>query len=715
MEDLYSLILERNARETLPFLSIHASNAHLRSNIETLQARCESLERQYLEQQQLVAEQAQAIQISEGSGNSKTETRLRDQVAKLQEELKEKIEREVKCTAQAVETSKELSTLREERAAQDAAISSLQMEATRKDEINAHLQSEAENASMLARLAEKQIDGLKDAIRALQEENEEISKLNKRLLDEAVSEKEKMAEQFNNMNDTIETLQKEASMLRSYAKTGKGPAGWFGRRGEKGLLAAANTGAGEDSNAEPKRQWGTTAAAVLPSQPLYTIKAHRDDASCVRYDATNLNRVATASSDATVKVFDTSNGQVEATFSAGGRQPLIGVDIGGDIVCGCGADKTCRVWNQRTKRMIHQLAGHSQKITCVRLFPGEKSVVTGSADRSIRIWDISRHIYHQTTTFRHSSTTNCSDASGETQSVVSGHLDGGLRCWDVRSGDRVLDIAQLHEGGVTSVQWKPGSSNEILTNGRDSALKIVDARTQAVVKSFRHPGFRTLSNHSSSSFSPDGAYVAAGSGDSGDVFVWKVASGELEKKLSGHQCGAVGLAWGRGGTNGQQVAAIDKSGVLVLHTYRQEVDFDVVEAVSSVTSATTYSIGDGPVQPVGDLGMTVLVSDPSEGGEGYHGLTVVTIEEDTGQVHGVSQIEGTKPMSISQPSPEDMVTLSETDDFDPPDWSCVVVQHINLTTLYDGFENGEMLDALLLMQETYGDPNGWHYQEKEIE
>ena len=45
--------------------------------------------------------------------------------------------------------------------------------------------------------------------------------------------------------------------------------------------------------------------------------------------------------------------------------------------------------------MIHQLAGHSQKITSVRLFPGEKSVVTGSADRSLRVWDISRHIYSQ--------------------------------------------------------------------------------------------------------------------------------------------------------------------------------------------------------------------------------------------------------------------------------------------------------------------------------
>ena len=139
-----------------------------------------------------------------------------------------------------------------------------------------------------------------------------------------------------------------------------------------------------------------------------------------------------------------------------------------------------------------------------------------------------------------------------------------LRCWDVRTGDRVFDIASLHAGGVTSAQWNPKNGHEVLTNGRDSTLNIIDARTQAVLQSFRDLGFRTLTNHASSSYSPDGAYVAAGSGDSGDIFVWNVANGKLEKQLNAHHCGLVGLAWGMGGTNGQQVSTIDKSGTLLL-------------------------------------------------------------------------------------------------------------------------------------------------------
>ena len=567
MEDIYNLILERNRRETLPFLSIHSSNAYLQNHVDTLQARCESLEHQYLEQQQIVAEQQQALELSNNSTPAKTEALLRKQITKLNKEVRERIEKELKSTSEIIEKTNTVSKLQEEKNVQDVTISNMRMELDRCNAVIVHLQSELDNSKSLTNLANRQVDGLKDAIRSLQEENEQITKLNKRLVDETIADKEKLADQLNSMNTTVELKQKEVNMLRSYAKLGGkgGPIGGL-IRGIKHLSSSNADAADDESSKDEQRQWGATVSAVVPSKPLHTIKAHRDDASCVRYDGTNLNRVATASSDATVKIFDTSTGQLEATFSAGGRQPIIGIDIRGDIVCGCGTDKTCRVWQIQTKRMIHQLAGHSQKITCVRLFSSSKSVITGSADRSIRIWDISRHIYTQTKTFRHSSSSNCIDISGETN-IVSGHLDGGVRFWDTRTGgDRVvLDIPSLHVGGVTSVQFKLGSSHEILTNGRDSTLKLIDARTGTVIQTYSDPGFRTVTNQAACSFSPNGMYAAAGSGDDkGDIFVWKVTSGILEKRVSSHQCGVVGIAWGMGGTNGQQVASVDKSGVLIL-------------------------------------------------------------------------------------------------------------------------------------------------------
>jgi WD40 repeat protein len=145
----------------------------------------------------------------------------------------------------------------------------------------------------------------------------------------------------------------------------------------------------------------------------------------------------------------------------------------------------------------------------------------------MKVWDISRQTYRQTTTLRHSSTPNCIDVGIDSFTAVSAHLDGGIRFWDVRTGERTADIsrkfcmllvtidslqntltptlhADLHEGAITSVQFHPTDSSKVLTNGMDSCLKIVDIRTCTAIQTLRNAEFQTSYGWSSSSFSPDG-------------------------------------------------------------------------------------------------------------------------------------------------------------------------------------------------------------------
>ena len=86
------------------------------------------------------------------------------------------------------------------------------------------------------------------------------------------------------------------------------------------------------------------------------------------------------------------------------------------------------------------MVGHGHKVTCVRLFGNERGIITGSADRSMKVWDISKQTYRQTVTLRHSSTSNCVDVGIDSFTVVSAHLDGGIRFWDIRTGERTGDI-----------------------------------------------------------------------------------------------------------------------------------------------------------------------------------------------------------------------------------------------------------------------------------
>jgi WD40 repeat protein len=98
----------------------------------------------------------------------------------------------------------------------------------------------------------------------------------------------------------------------------------------------------------------------------------------------------------------------------------------------------------------------------------------------------------------------------------------------------------------------------------DSCIKIVDIRTCTAIHTFSDAQFQTSYGWASSCFSPDGKYVGSGSSSNGLIFVWEAESGKLIKKLKGHEGGVCGFVWGRGGTSGQQVASVDKKGILIL-------------------------------------------------------------------------------------------------------------------------------------------------------
>lgn len=569
---LYGRILERNARETEPFSAVHESNRALRSTVDGLTAALEGERRERSRLSDRYSENlggGGAPGGGGGKGPSRTEGRQREKIERLQDQLNTKLRSEVEASAGALKAANELAELKHAATAREAAIEALEKERAEAGRRMDGLRTELDEAQSRTDLAEKQYTGLKDSIRTLQERNEELEKVNSELIGRVVSEKEKVVDQVNKMNDIIERLKKEVEMLRALNKKQeeelkRGKGGW--RRTKGGGLEIGGDGTDdskENVDGEGQRMFGAM-GVVLPTKPLHTLQAHMQEATAVRYDSTGTDLVATGSADSTVKIWDTNTGQQRAILRGASGHPMLGLDIGRGLVVGCGSDKTCRVWNLRTQRMIHQLVGHAHKITCARLFHNEKEIVTASADRSLKIWDISRNVYRHGATMRHSSTSNCLDVSSDAQTVVSGHMDGGMRFWDVRSGDRTADIPSVSEGGVTSVHFNPADNTKLLTNGRDSTLKLVDVRTCTTVQTISHPDFRTLTNHASCALSPDGNYAAAGSAGTGEVFVWRVADGKLEKKLGGHAAAVGGVAWGRGGTNGQQVASVDKKGVLVL-------------------------------------------------------------------------------------------------------------------------------------------------------
>ena len=380
-----------------------------------------------------------------------------------------------------------------------------------------------------------------------EDEVREIKKLNDELDTRIVADKMTMVEEMNKMNDMIEKLQAENNMLKQQSSQ---------RISDDTVdidLSQLRASQGGES------RFGGLGSTV-PKRCLHFVKAHVVECNDICYDSGSSSSefCATASSDSTVKVFDVSSGRLSKTLRGSG-QPIMGVDMFGDFICGASVDKICRVWNMKTERCIHQLTGHGHKVTCCKFVGKGKNVLTGSADRSLKLWDINRSTFSIMKTMRHGSIVNCLSAFNN--SGVSGHVDGGIRFYDLSSGERTAEMNNLHEGQITAVQFNPANPNQVLTNSRDNKLKISDMRMNETVAVLSHGSYKTAFNWSGASFSPDGRFVAAG-GSTGELFVWNVDTQECEKLTGGHKNSLAGVAWG--GNPNQQVATADRDGVCVL-------------------------------------------------------------------------------------------------------------------------------------------------------
>jgi WD40 repeat protein len=199
----------------------------------------------------------------------------------------------------------------------------------------------------------------------------------------------------------------------------------------------------------------------------------------------------------------------------------------GKILASGSADRTIKLWNSYTGKLIKTLQGHRSWVWGIAISPDSKFLASGSYDHTVKVWDLESGECLQTlqghpssvlaVIFSHDGKTLFS--SGYDKLVKHWHLESGecLNTWDADSSNRVWAMA-----------LSPNSQH-LATGGDDHSIKLWDIATGECLRLFSghyHPVVSVI-------FTPKGDRLISGSSDR-TVKIWDVVTGNCLETLQGH-------------------------------------------------------------------------------------------------------------------------------------------------------------------------------------
>ncbi|XP_029473283.1 autophagy-related protein 16-1 isoform X6 [Rhinatrema bivittatum] len=299
----------------------------------------------------------------------------------------------------------------------------------------------------------------------------------------------------------------------------------------------------------------------VPNTALYYFDAHDGEVNAVRFSPGS-RLLATGGMDRKVKLWEVIGDKCEVKSSLSGSNAgitSIEFDSAGSYLLAASNDFASRIWTVDDYRLRHTLTGHSGKVLSAKFLLDNARIVSGSYDRTLKLWDLRSKVCIKTV-FTGSS---CNDIVCTEQCVMSGHFDKKIRFWDIRTESIVRELEL--QGRITALDLNP-ERTDLLSCSRDDLLNIIDLRASTVRQTFNSQGFKCGADWTRVIFSPDGNYVTAGSAD-GTLYFWSVLTGKVERMLTKHQtdhgvsCSINAVAWS---PSGSHVVSVDKGSKAVL-------------------------------------------------------------------------------------------------------------------------------------------------------
>ncbi|TDL24405.1 WD40 repeat-like protein [Rickenella mellea] len=182
-------------------------------------------------------------------------------------------------------------------------------------------------------------------------------------------------------------------------------------------------------------------------------------------------------------------------------------------------DRTIRVWDVRTMCIaLEPIEGHYSSVNSVAFSPDGKWIVSGSWDKTVRIWDSEMGTLAVTLN-GHTGWVMSVACSPSGKRIVSGSTDKTVCVWDVETERLILGPLLGHTGTVHSVKFST-DGKQFLSCSKDTTICVWDAESGVASRTFN--GKYSVC---SAIFSPDSKQIVSGDG-CGIVTVWDMQSSD---------------------------------------------------------------------------------------------------------------------------------------------------------------------------------------------
>ncbi|CAH1798892.1 unnamed protein product [Owenia fusiformis] len=259
---------------------------------------------------------------------------------------------------------------------------------------------------------------------------------------------------------------------------------------------------------------------------ILDIKGHTHNVLSVTFDK---KRLASGSLDRTIKIWDIKTGACLQTLKGHNKGIwCLKFFTKNLLISGCN-DGTIKVWNLRSGTCARTLLGHEGPVWAMAR--RGNTLVSASQDRTGKIWDISRCMLLWTLKGHNAAVFTC-DISEDGALAITGSADRSIRIWEVETGKLKKVIWASTTTSIMSVSYYKGYI--ACTYGETICFYKTNAKKAVLLKTYKEHTKRieTVQLKMSNLSKDEGMIVSAGK--DGLVKYWDTTQDASMQTFKGH-------------------------------------------------------------------------------------------------------------------------------------------------------------------------------------